>query len=38
MDGFVASPDRRELAALARKRVPFVEDLGSGVLLPTEYW
>ena len=39
MDGFVASPDRRELAALARKkRVPFVEDLGSGVLLPTEDW
>ena len=39
MDGFVASPDRRELAVLARKkRVPFVEDLGSGVLLPTEDW
>lgn len=39
MDGFVAAPDRRELAALARKkRVPFVEDLGSGVLLPTEGW
>jgi len=39
MDGFVASPDRRELAALAhKKRVPFVEDLGSGVLLPTEDW
>ncbi len=39
MDGFVASPNRRELAALARKkRVPFVEDLGSGVLLPTEDW
>ena len=39
MDGFVAAPDRRELAALARKkRVPFVEDLGSGVLLPTEDW
>ncbi len=39
MDGFVAAPDRRELAALARKkRVPFVEDLGSGVLAPTEDW
>ena len=39
MDGFVASPNRRELAALARKkRVPFVEDLGSGGLLPTEDW
>ena len=39
MDGFVAAPDRRELAALARKkRVPFVEDLGSGVLTPTEDW
>ena len=39
MDGFVAAPDRRELAALARKkRIPFVEDLGSGVLLPTENW
>ena len=39
MDGFVAAPDRRELAALARKkRVPFVEDLGSGVLVPTEDW
>ena len=39
MDGFVASPNRRELAVLAhKKRVPFVEDLGSGVLLPTEDW
>lgn len=39
MDGFVAAPDRRELATLARKkRVPFVEDLGSGVLVPTEDW
>ena len=39
MEGFVAAPDRRELAALARKkRVPFVEDLGSGVLLPTGDW
>ena len=39
MDGFVAAPDRRELAALARKkRIPFVEDLGSGVLTNTEEW
>ena len=39
MDGFVAAPDRRELAALARKkRIPFVEDLGSGVLTDTENW
>jgi L-seryl-tRNA(Ser) seleniumtransferase len=31
MDGFVASPDTREIAALARKhRILFVEDLGSG--------
>lgn len=39
MDGFVATPDRRELGTLARKkRLPFVEDLGSGALLPTEDW
>ena len=39
MEGFVAAPQRRELAALARKkRVPFVEDLGSGVLLPVGDW
>ena len=39
MDGFVAAPDRRELATLARKkRIPFVEDLGSGVLTDTENW
>jgi L-seryl-tRNA(Ser) seleniumtransferase len=39
MEGFVAAPKRCELAALARKkRVPFVEDLGSGVLLPTGDW
>ena len=39
MEGFVGSPDRGELAALARKkRVPFVEDVGSGVFLPTESW
>ena len=39
MGGFVATPDRRELAALAhKKRITFVEDLGSGVLTDTEEW
>jgi L-seryl-tRNA(Ser) seleniumtransferase len=33
MDGFVESPDTRELAAIAKKhRVPLVEDLGSGAM------
>jgi L-seryl-tRNA(Ser) seleniumtransferase len=33
MEGFVDSPSTRELAALARKRrLPFVVDLGSGLL------
>lgn len=37
MDGFVASPTTEELAALARKkRVPLVEDLGSGAIVQTE--
>ena len=37
MDGFVASPSTEELAVLARKRrVPLVEDLGSGAVVPTE--
>jgi L-seryl-tRNA(Ser) seleniumtransferase len=37
MDGFVDSPSTEDLAALARKkRVPFVEDLGSGAIVPTE--
>ena len=37
MSGFVESPSTAELAALARKkRVPFVEDLGSGATLATE--
>ena len=37
MDGFVDSPSTEELAALARKkRVPFVEDLGSGAIVHTE--
>jgi len=37
MGGFVESPSTEELAALARKkRVPFVEDLGSGAMVATE--
>jgi L-seryl-tRNA(Ser) seleniumtransferase len=37
MGGFVESPATEDLAALARKRrVPFVEDLGSGAVVPTE--
>jgi L-seryl-tRNA(Ser) seleniumtransferase len=37
MDGFVESPPTEEIAALARrKRVPFVEDLGSGAMVGTE--
>jgi L-seryl-tRNA(Ser) seleniumtransferase len=37
MDGFVDSPPGEEIAALARKkRVPFVEDLGSGAMIETE--
>src|SRR6184192_1944476 len=37
MSGFVESPLSAELAALARKkRVPFVEDLGSGAMVATE--
>ncbi len=37
MEGFVESPARRELADLARrKRVTFVEDLGSGAIVDTE--
>ncbi|HYY35937.1 MAG TPA: L-seryl-tRNA(Sec) selenium transferase, partial [Candidatus Binatia bacterium] len=37
MSGFVESPSASEIAALARKkRIPFVEDLGSGAILPTE--
>src|SRR5215510_4102536 len=37
MDGFVDSPSTEDLAALARKkRVPFVEDLGSGAVVRTE--
>jgi L-seryl-tRNA(Ser) seleniumtransferase len=37
MSGFVDSPTTSEIAALAkRKRVPFVEDLGSGAILSTD--
>jgi L-seryl-tRNA(Ser) seleniumtransferase len=37
MSGFVESPSMSAIAALARKkRIPFVEDLGSGALVPTE--
>jgi L-seryl-tRNA(Ser) seleniumtransferase len=37
MAGFVASPTSAEIAALAhKKRIPFVEDLGSGAIAATE--
>lgn len=37
MGGFVGSPPTEELAALARKkRIPLVEDLGSGAMVSTE--
>ena len=37
MSGFVESPSRGEIGALARKkRLPFVEDLGSGAAVATE--
>ena len=37
MSGFADSPTTAEVAALARKkRVPFVEDLGSGAMIATE--
>lgn len=37
MSGFVQSPATAEIAALTRKkRVPFVEDLGSGATIATE--
>jgi L-seryl-tRNA(Ser) seleniumtransferase len=37
MDGFVASPNTKQVAVLGRKnRVPFVEDLGSGAVVATE--
>lgn len=37
MGGFVELPSPQEIAALARrKRIPFVEDLGSGAIVETE--
>jgi L-seryl-tRNA(Ser) seleniumtransferase len=37
MDGFVDSPSTEAIAKLARgKRIPFVEDLGSGAMTQTE--
>ena len=37
MSGFVESPSTAELAALAhKKRIPFVEDLGSGAMIATD--
>jgi L-seryl-tRNA(Ser) seleniumtransferase len=37
MGGFVESPSTEEIATLARrKRIPFVEDLGSGAVIATE--
>ena len=37
MDGFVESPSTEDLAALAKKKkVPFVEDLGSGAIIQTQ--
>ena len=37
MSGFVESPASRHIVALARKkRIPFVEDLGSGAIVATE--
>ena len=37
MDGFVDSPSTESIARLAReKRIPFVEDLGSGAMIQTE--
>jgi L-seryl-tRNA(Ser) seleniumtransferase len=37
MRGFVESPSSNEISALARKkRIPFVEDLGSGAMIATE--
>jgi L-seryl-tRNA(Ser) seleniumtransferase len=37
MSGFVDSPATPEIAALAhKKRIPFVEDLGSGAIVATE--
>jgi L-seryl-tRNA(Ser) seleniumtransferase len=38
MSGFVESPSSEEISALLRKkRIPFVEDLGSGAIVATEH-
>jgi L-seryl-tRNA(Ser) seleniumtransferase len=38
MSGFVESPSSEEISALVRKkRIPFVEDLGSGAIVATEH-
>jgi L-seryl-tRNA(Ser) seleniumtransferase len=38
MSGFVESPSSEEISALVRKkRIPFVEDLGSGAIVVTEH-
>jgi L-seryl-tRNA(Ser) seleniumtransferase len=38
MSGFVESPSSEEISALAhKKRIPFVEDLGSGAIVSTEH-
>jgi L-seryl-tRNA(Ser) seleniumtransferase len=37
MSGFVESPSSNEISAVAKKkRIPFVEDLGSGAMITTE--
>jgi len=37
MSGFVQSPSSNEISAVAKKkRIPFVEDLGSGAMIATE--
>jgi hypothetical protein len=40
MEGFVESPSTEEIAVMAkRKKIPFVEDLGSGAIVQTAgYW
>jgi L-seryl-tRNA(Ser) seleniumtransferase len=38
MSGFVESPSSEQISALARKkRIPFVDDLGSGAIVSTEH-
>jgi L-seryl-tRNA(Ser) seleniumtransferase len=36
MTGFVESPSAAAIALARKKRIPFVEDLGSGAIVPTE--